>query len=312
MFAGLDIGGTNIAAAIGSAEGNVLAEASVPTQSHEGPQAVLARAAALIQTLIPNGSLQGVGVGLPGTIDRHGGIVRFLPNMPTNWRGVEAGAVLSRHLGTEILLLNDARLATLGELAFGHGREARDMVMLTLGTGIGGGVVLDGKLRLGPLGAAGEIGHQTIVPDGPLCGCGNRGCLESLASGPAFVGEGVRLMRAGMAPALFELAGGDAGRVTPKLMSEASDDSIAVLIERMAGYLAIAIANVINVVHPELVVLGGGVAALDHRLLDPLRRDVARRVGMFPADGVIIKRSMLGDRAGVFGGIALAAQRGIV
>lgn len=309
MFAGIDLGGTKIAAAVGLADGSIVAERSIPTQSHDGPEAVLKRTAALLREVFP-GEPQAIGVGLPGTLDRATGVVRFLPNLPTNWRGVPAGSFLSNELGTPVFLLNDARLATLGELEFGHGREVDDMVMFTLGTGIGGGVVLDRRLRLGPIGAAGEIGHQTIVPDGPLCGCGNRGCLEALASGPAITGEAVRLMRAGMAPHLFELSEGNADRIVPKLIADASDSAIAALIERTAGYLAIATANVINVVHPRLIVLGGGVSALGERLLEPMRVEVRRRVGMFPADDVIIKRSLLGDRAGVLGGIALAARGG--
>jgi glucokinase len=309
MFAGVDIGGTNIAAAVGSADGSILAERSIPTQSHEGPEAVLRRTAALVRELA-SGPVEGAGVGLPGTLDRTAGVVRFLPNLPTNWRGVPAGPLLSAELGAPVHLLNDARLATLGELDYGHGRDAADMVMFTLGTGIGGGVVLERRLRLGPIGAAGEVGHQTIVPDGPLCGCGNRGCLEALASGPAITGEAVRLMRSGMAPHLFELADGNADRVTPKLIGEASDAAIGVLIARAAGYLAIAAANVINLLHPQLIVLAGGVSALGERLLEPMRAEVRRRVGMFPADDVIMKRSMLGDRAGVLGGIALAARGG--
>ena len=309
MLAGIDIGGTKIAAAVALADGSIVAERSIPTHSHEGPEAVLARTAALIRELAP-GAIQAAGVGLPGTLDRASGVVRFLPNLPTNWRGVPAGAILSEQLQAPVYLLNDARLATLGELAYGLGRDFDDMVMFTLGTGIGGGVALDGRLRLGPIGAAGEVGHQTIVPDGPLCGCGNRGCLEALASGPALTGEAVRLMRSGMAPHLFDLSSGNADRITPKLIGEATDPAIASLIERIAGFLAIAVANVINVVHPRLIVLSGGVSALGERLLEPMRIQVRRRVGMFPADDVIMKRSLLGDRAGVMGGIALAGRRG--
>lgn len=311
MFAGIDIGGTKIAAAVGLADGTIVAERSIPTQSHDGPDAVLRRTAALVRELAPGG-VTAAGVGLPGTLDRASGVVRFLPNLPTNWRGVPAGTVLSGELRAPVYLLNDARLATLGELEFGHGRGVADMVMFTLGTGIGGGVVIDRRLRLGPIGAAGEVGHQTIVPDGPPCGCGNRGCLEALASGPAITGEAVRLMRAGMAPHLYELAGGDANAVTPKLVAAASDAAVTALIERVAGYLAIAAANVINLIHPQLIVLAGGVSALGECLLAPMRAEVRRRVGMFPADDVMMKRSLLGDRAGVLGGMALAARGGDV
>jgi glucokinase len=308
-FSGVDIGGTNIAAVLATADGEVLAEASVPTASHEGPEAVLARTAALVKSL---GQPSAIGLGLPGTLDRTTGVVRFLPNMPGNWREVPAAEMLRRLLGIPVFLLNDARMATLGELHYGRGRDVRNLVFFTLGTGVGGGVVVDGRLLLGPLGAAGEVGHQTIVPDGPPCGCGNRGCLEALAGAPALAGEGVRLLRSGLAPRLFEITGGDASRVTPKEIAEAAADDPMVrdLVERVAGYLAIAVANLINILHPEMILLGGGVAAMGETLLSPLRRDVVRRVGMFPAEGVIIERSVLGARAGALGGVALAWRAG--
>lgn len=311
VFAGIDIGGTNIAAILASPDGDVVAEASIPTEAHDGPEAVLDRAASLVRAM---GGVDGVGLGLPGTLDRASGVVRFLPNMPGNWRDVPAGAILSRALDVPVFLLNDARLATLGELHFGRGRGTRNLVFLTLGTGVGGGVVVDGRLRLGPLGAAGEVGHQTIIPDGPLCGCGNRGCLEALAGAPALIGQGVRLLRSGLAPKLFELAGGEPSHVTPKEIAEAAeaDPHVRDLVERVAGYLAIAAANLINILHPEMILLGGGMAAMGETLLSPMRQQVVRRVGMFPAEGVIIERSLLGSRAGSLGGVALASRAGDV
>src|SRR5262249_50272627 len=155
--------------------------------------------------------------------------------------------------------------ATLGELVFGHGRTARTMVFFGLGTGVGGGVVVDGHLHLGPLGAAGELGHQVILPDGPLCGCGNRGCLETLVSGPALTAEGVRLLLAGNAPKLYEICGGDLTKVSPITMEEAArtdERSVQVAIERVVEWLGIGVTNVVVALHPDLVVIGGGVSAL--------------------------------------------------
>ncbi len=314
MFVGVDLGGTNIAAAAGDAGGRILREHSIPTHSHEGPDAVLARVVQLIRDVAQE-PVSAVGLGLPGTLDRASGVVRFLPNLPGHWRGVAVAPPLADRLGCPVYLLNDARMAALGELAYGLGRRHSSLVLFTLGTGVGGGIILDGRLRLGPIGAAGEVGHQTILPDGPWCGCGNRGCLETLASGPALAAEAIRLMRSGLAPRLFALTGGDAGRVSPREVAEAAaagDDSLQDLIRRVAGYLAIAAANLINTLHPELIVLAGGVAAIGDPLIEPMRVAVRQRVGMFPADGVIIERSALGDRAGVLGGIALAARSGNV
>jgi glucokinase len=203
-------------------------------------------------------------------------------------------------------LLNDVRIATLGELTFGLGRNVRNMLFFAVGTGIGGGVVVNGELVLGPLGAAGEMGHQTILADGPECGCGNRGCIEALASGPAIAAEGVRLMRLGCAPNLHRLTEGNAEAVTTKEMAVCGDEAVQRAIVRAAEYLGIAVANMVTALHPDLVVLGGGVPAIGDLYMDTVRRVVVDRVRMFPADGVRIERSILGDKAGLYGGIALA------
>lgn len=315
LYAGVDLGGTNVACALGTASGELAAEATIPTESHQGPEAVLERIAALVERLSAEAGARpaALGMGVPGLADLARGVTRFLPNLPGQWRDVPAAAILAARLGCPVHLLNDVRTATLGELAFGRGRGARDMLFFALGTGVGGGVVIDGRLRLGPLGAAGELGHQTILPDGPLCGCGNRGCLETLASGPALAAEGVRLVRAGLAPKLRELAGGTLDRVTPREMAaaaEAGEEPVRQAILRAAEYLGIGIANLVTALHPELVVLGGGVAAMGELLLAPVRAAVLERVRMFPAQTVRIERSLLEDRAGVYGAIALAARGG--
>ena len=314
LFASVDLGGTKIAAAIASSGGEILAEGRIATNSQDGPDAVLRRVAGLLSEL-SNGlgaPLLAIGVGVPGLVDVGTGVTRFLPNLPTQWRGVPVGETLSDKLGCPVFLLNDARMATLGEFTFGRGKSIDTMIFLTIGTGIGGGIVIDGKLRLGPLGAAGELGHQTLQRDGPLCGCGNRGCLEALASGPALVGEGVRLLQSGLAPLLFEMVSGNAALVTPKEMgaaARAGDNAVGEAIARMAAWLGIGIANMVTALHPEIVVLGGSVAALDDLLLEPVRATVAERVRMFPVHDLCIERSLLGDKAGLLGGIALAAAK---
>jgi glucokinase len=314
LFASADLGGTKIAAAIAGADGEILAEGRIATNSYEGSAGVLPRIAGLVADLSARLGAQpaALGVGVPGLVDVRTGVTQFLPNLPSQWRGVPVGETLSNSLGCPVFLLNDARMATLGEFTFGRGKAAETMIFLTIGTGIGGGVVIDGKLRLGPLGAAGEFGHQTIQRDGPLCGCGNRGCLEALASGPALVGEGVRLLLSGLAPILFEMVSGNAGAVTPKEMgaaARAGDTPVRDAIARTAAWLGIGIANMVTALHPDLVVLGGSVAALDELLLEPVRETVKARVRMFPAGDISIERSLLGDSAGLLGGIALAATK---
>ena len=312
LFASVDLGGTKIAGAIAGSNGEILAEGRIATNSHEGPAGVLARIAGLVSDLTARLGAQplAVGMGVPGLVDARTGITRFLPNLPTQWRGVPVGETLSAKLGCPVFLLNDARMATLGEFTFGRGRSADTMVFLTIGTGIGGGMIVDKKLRLGKLGAAGELGHQTIQPGGPRCGCGNRGCLEALASGPALVAEGVRLLHSGLAPILFEMVAGNPGAVTPKEMgaaARAGDGAVREAITTIATWLGIGIANVVTILHPDLVVLGGSVAALDDLLLGPVRETVKARVRMFPVEDLCIERSLLEDKAGMLGGIALAA-----
>ena len=312
IFASVDLGGTKIAGAIAGSDGEILAEGRVATHSHEGPAAVMLRIAGLVEELSGQAGVRpaALGLGVPGLVDVPNGVTRFLPNLPSQWRGVPVGETLGKLLGCPVYLLNDARMATLGEFTFGHGRAANTMVFFTIGTGIGGGIVIDRKLRLGSLGAAGELGHQTVSRDGPLCGCGNRGCLEALASGPAFIAEGVRLLHSGLAPILFEMVSGNAGSVTPKEMgaaARAGDTAVREAITRTAAWLGIGVANIVTALQPDVVVLGGSVAALGDLLLQPVRDTVGERVHMFPVDDLCIERSLLEDKAGLLGGIALAA-----
>jgi glucokinase len=310
-YAGVDLGGTNICCALGTPDGRILCQKKSPTRSYEGPEAVLNRIAEIISGAAAEAGHvpAAVGMGVPGLLDLERGVTKFLPNLPTNWRDIPVRDALSSRIGCPIYLLNDARLATLGELKFGSGRECRTMAFFALGTGIGGGIVIDGKLRLGPLGAAGELGHQTIVPNGPRCGCGSRGCLEALASGPAIVGEGVRLMKAGLAPILHGLVHGEASGVTPGEMAQAAesgDSYVREAIVQAATYIGIAVANVVTILHPDRVLVGGGVAEIGALLVDTVRDTMRAHVGMFPPDDIIVARSSLGETAGVLGGIALA------
>ena len=315
VYAGVDLGGTNIECALARADGRILCSGKALTRSHEGPAAVLKRITDLFRGLADEVGTKPIalGIGIPGLVDLERGSTRFLPNFPTHWRGVPVAETLAPEVGCPVYLLNDVRMATLGELIFGHGRSSRTMAFFALGTGIGGGLVIEGKLRLGPLGAAGEIGHQTILPDGPRCGCGNYGCLEALASGPALAAEGVRLLLSGQAPELHRLVRGDASAVTPSEMAaaaEANDLAVRVAITRAARFLGIAAANVVTILHPDLIVFGGGVAAIGPLLFETIRQTVRERVGMFPVDDIRIEPSLLGNRAGIMGGVALAMKGG--
>ena len=317
VYAGIDLGGTMLKGVITDATGAVLGKKSVPTESHTGPSGVLTRISMLVDELATAAKQKpaALGMGVPGLADLQHGVTKFLPNLPTQWRDVPVRDILMPKLGCPVYLLNDVRAATLGELTFGHGKTANTMLFFAIGTGIGGGVVVDGKLRLGPLGAAGEMGHVTILPDGPSCGCGNRGCLEALASASAMAAEGVRLLLSGQAPKLYEIVAGDAGKVTTKTMVAAvksGDDKVTEALVRAAEYLGIGISQVVTALHPDLIVIGGGAAGIGDLLFTTVRRVLRERVRMFPTDDIRLEPSLLGDEAGVMGAIALAKQGGLI
>lgn len=316
IFASVDLGGTKIACALATAQGQILVQKTAPTHAHDGPAAVLMRIAALVNDLASEVGQRpaSLGMGVPGLADIETGDVLFLPNLPTQWRGVSAASTLQPLIGCPIYLLNDVRLATLGELVFGHGRTEGNLIFFAVGTGIGGGFTIDGKLFLGPMGASAEFGHMTVVPDGPACSCGSQGCLETYAGGPAITAQGVRLLLAGQTTRLYEIVGGNPAAVTPREMARAAaegDEGVRTVLVRAAEYLGIGVANVVSVLHPGLVVLGGGVAEIGDLLFDTVRATIRRRVGAFPTGDIDVVPSQLGVNAGLLGGIALAARIGV-
>lgn len=313
FFAGVDFGGTKIAAAIADARGRIVAEGVIPTEAQDGPRQAVARTNQLLDDLCRDPSVKtlATGIGLPGLIDRDSGTIVFLPNLPEDWCGFAIAEAFAVHGRSPVFLLNDARMATLGEFTFGDNRGAEDMLFVTVGTGIGGGLILDGKLRLGAFGAAGELGHHTILPDGVACGCGSRGCLETLVSGPALAAAGRRLMHDGHAPRLRELVNGDPGKVTASVMAlaaQSGDKEVADAIRCAAEYLGVGVANAVTICAVRNVVIGGGLSVLGDLLLEPVRRVIRERVRMFPSEAVKVSCSTLGEKCGALGGVALAMQ----
>lgn len=319
LYGAVDLGGSHIGLALGTldlAAGTyrLVARRTLAGGGYEGWRPVLERIGYEMLDLQREVGERpaAIGVGCPGWVDLEQGETRFLPNLPGQWRDVPVAGLLGERLAVPVYLLNDVRAATLGEFTLGAGRGTSTMALFALGTGIGGGVVVDGKLRLGPLGSAGELGHQIVDPTGPICGCGNRGCLEAVASGPAIAAAGVRLLRSGQTPCLFELIGGDAGQVSPETMGEAAragDEAVTKELERIAGLVGIAAANIVVALHPELIVLGGGVAGLGDLLFDGVRETIAKRVRVFPIDDVRVEPAALGTDAGLAGVLAWAASR---
>lgn len=315
VLVGIDVGGTAVKASLAGLDGNLIATHQISTEAERGPVCVLQRIRDMIRFMIrdyPRVRVAGIGIGLPGLVDTVRGVVCFLPNLATHWRGIKVADHFAEWFQCPVKVLNDARMATLGELRYGWGKGHPNVTFafFSIGTGIGGGVVVNGSLRFGPSGGAGELGHQTIVADGLECGCGNFGCVETVASGTALVAESIRLMKCGMAPALSRRCGGVAARVTPKMMADVANEDPAIMhaIGRAAGFLGIAVANVVAVLHPDLIVLGGGVSEMGAILVDKVASVARDRVRMFPTEGLRVERSLLGDQAGVFGAIALASD----
>lgn len=286
---GLDLGGTNIKAAVVETSTD-----SVPrvvhldqsaTEADQGPEAVTERLIALGRAAMTEiGGVGGAGIGVPGLFDFETGEVVFFTNLPGPWEGFPLRSRIADGLGVAVNLINDARAFTLAEGTVGAGRDARTLACLTLGTGIGGGLMIDGKLRFGSFGIAGELGHQTVMPDGPVCGCGNRGCLEAVARPPAIASAAGK---ADIEEVLQGLAEGDPLCVEAVAMA--------------AHYLGIGLANVITMIGPDRIVIGGGVASAGDAVLEPIRAAVRSRLTLVPPDAVEIVPASLGAEAGAIG-----------
>jgi glucokinase len=317
-YLGVDLGGTRLSAAVldtGTGEVSVLR--TVPTLAREGHAAVVERMAGLIESVIgesglPKDRLAAIGIGVPGMLDLERGRVLFLPNLPGNWPDVPLQSMIAERLCLPTYLLNDARSMTLGEWAFGAGRDVDDMACFTVGTGIGGGLVIGGKLHLGIGGTGGELGHQIIDMHGPPCGCGSRGCLEAFASGSAITAMGLKAVTQGLTTHIGEMVDYDLNRINPEVIARAAQagDEIANDIYQRAGfYLGIAVSNVLTAVGPRKVVIGGGVAQAGELLFEPIRRTVAERVHLMPKEKVQILPAQLGTNAGLIGAALWAHQQ---
>jgi glucokinase len=314
---GIDLGGTKIAAAaVDIAAGSVSGRTVVPTEAHEGPAAVLRRMATTVEAVIAaagleRGQIAALGIGVPGVIEPDSGTTLLLPNLATGWRGVPAGAEMRHLTDLDTWLVNDARAFTLAEATLGAGRGARTVVGVTLGTGIGGGIAVDGRIQLGIDMTAGEIGHMTIDPHGPPCGCGNRGCLEAFTSGPAIAANGAYAVMRGYTTLIGELVGRDVNRITPGTVLQAAEqgDQVAQeILERCGTHLGVGLANLVTVLSPERIVVGGGAAQLGDWLLGPARHEIRRRCFVTPLDRVAVVPAVLAD-AGIVGAAVWASQR---
>lgn len=312
---GVDLGGTNIRAALTDREGKILHEVRRPALSDQRPEFTLTNIRdAVAEVIEKRGAgpkeVVGIGIGLPGIMDDADGTVFWSPNFP-HWENVPVAREVGGPSHLPVTLLNDAKCAAMGELGFGAGRGARHMVMITLGTGIGGAFVVDGQLLMGPNGSIGEVGHQTIDPNGPLCGCGNHGCWERYCARDAIIDRAVRQLQKGRASSLLEQIERPA-EVTPAMVARAAaeGDRLALdVIDETGFFIGVGVASLINMLNPQVFVIGGGIAQAGELLFGPIRRTVAARAVALQARTARIVPAELGDNAGVMGAAARALHR---
>ncbi len=311
LYGAIDLGGTKLRVIVADLEGNIAGEIIRPSEADEGPEPVINRMielleAAAVQAGVALSQLRAVGVASPGALDLLHGRVQGAPQLP-GWDGVPLVEIMSERLGIPALLENDANAAALGENRFGAGRGTRFMIYHTISTGVGGGIIIDGKVYHGVSGSAGELGHLTVWFNGPRCLCGERGHLEAIASGTGIAWRAQEMIEAGKAPGLErvlrEKGGLDAVEIAEA--ARAGDEVARRLYDEAGLYLGVALANHINIFNPEMLVLGGGVVNgagdlfLDHA--ERIMRQLARKE---PLKYARLERDALGDRSGPLGMIA--------
>ena len=309
LSVGVDLGGTKCLGVVADRTGAVVDELRVPTpRGAEATIGVLGDVAEQLLARQPEGAVGGVGVGVPGMVDGEG-VLRFAPNLP-GVTDLPVAAPLAERLGVAVVVENDASCAGWGERQVGAGRGRDHVLLVTLGTGIGGGVVLGGRLFRGHHGFAGEIGHMVVDPNGPPCPCGQRGCWERLASGSGLGRLAREAAVAGAANRIVALAGGDAELVKGEHVTAAAAEGDAEAIAVMASFgwwVALGLANLANAFDPELFVLGGGLVEAGAVLLDPVRAAFAELLeGAEHRPEVGIVAAELGERAGAIGAALLA------
>ena len=314
FYGALDLGGTKVRALVADAEGRVYGEEIRLSHTEEGVEVVIDLMVGVLEAALGQAGagvreLKAVGVASPGAVDVRRGVVPSAPQLP-GWHEVPLREIMSRRLGLEVRLENDATAAALGEHSFGGGRDTQHMLYLTVSTGVGGGIIIDGKLYRGASGAAGELGHITVDPNGPPCGCGARGHLECLVSGTAIARRGEELVAQGESQVLAELREQD-GAVTAEMMARAVEmgDVASREAYRQAGHhLGIALASLVNIFNPEVILIGGGVARSGGLFVEQARTTMRGLAMSQPLADVRLDLAVLGDRAGPLGMVAVLRE----
>lgn len=309
---GVDVGGTNIRGGVITREGKKLSEARRPARAMEGITVVQQMITEVVEEAIATAGvkredLMGIGLGVPGRHNSDQGIVLYSPNF-AGWTNVQLLVPIEEHFGVAAYMRNDVKTASMGEYYFGAGKGCRWVVMITLGTGIGGSLIADGKLMLGSGEGFAEVGHMTVEPQGRLCGCGNHGCWEAMAGRDAIIERAWRKLQTGRPSILGELANYDLSAITPATIAKAASDGDVLareVLEETAMWVGIGVANLIQVYNPEVFIIGGGISQAGDLLFSTIQRTVNWRAKMVPATTAKIVPAALGDDAGIFGGAVL-------
>lgn len=306
----VDLGGTQLRVALFTTNCEMVARHAQPSRAAEGITSVVDR---IIDGIRQTGQeagwerVAGVGVSVPGPVDPRRGIVAWAPNLP-GWRDVPLGEMLSQAIDRPILLGNDANLAALAEQRYGAGQGQADLVYITVSTGIGGGIISDGRLIVGRGGLGTEVGHMTVEAHGPLCNCGNIGCLEALASGTALARQARELVSAGVSTKIGTLVDGDLARISAKVVHDAAaeGDTVAIDLYRKAGmYLGVGIVNLMYLFNPSVFVIGGSVAKGWELLYAPMQATIRQRIAEVYWRQCPIVPAALGDDVSLMGAATL-------
>ncbi len=306
---GIDLGGTSIKSGLLDLQGNIVLKQEMPTKAEEGPEAIADRISKLVVELqleaeVSDQDILAVGMGVPGQIDCRTGCVMRSGNL--RWENVYIVDLVKKRVNFPVFMENDATTAALGEKWCGAGKQAVNFVMITIGTGIGGGIIIDGKAYRGTLGMAGEIGHMIIEPGGKQCSCGNKGCLEAYTSAAAIL----KMARTELQQEGASLLATNPDFTVKDLFAAAQQgDKVALkIVDKTAYSLGIGIASLVNIFNPELIVIGGGVSRAGDILFEPVRRYAAENWLVAPGAIVQIVPAQLGNDAGVIGAAAIALQ----
>ncbi len=309
---GIDIGGTKIALALETIDGNSIASRRLPTGVERGPFQVIENIIQAVREMLEDTQLKplAIGIGCPAPLDIENGIVNSPANMP-DWDAIPLVRLIEESFNVKTVLDNDANVAALGEYRYGAGRGFKNILYVTISTGIGGAIIHDGKIIHGLAGGAGEIGHTIVVAnDGDLCGCGTYGCLETIASGKNIARRVQERLANGEASLLSEMINGNTPVTTRQVVKAVrrNDELACSVWNEACRFIAIGIGNAINLFAPEAVVIGGGVSAAGEVLLAPIREELKRNIKMCPVEEIVITRAALEGDSGVCGALVLARE----